>query len=144
MNNKVTIFKSLFDNSTSFPVDFEQVVNRIKNGKSKAIVEQIRNADQAERDELKKKSVVILFAGVFTHRNSKSLKEHSGLMVVDYDKCPDSVWDDIISIPSVCLAFRSPSGDGFKAVVKIPKSSAEDHSKRFEAFNTAYPSEYLM
>ena len=59
MNNKVTIFKSLFDNSTSFPVDFEQVVNRIKNGKSKAIVEQIRNADQAERDELKKKSVVI-------------------------------------------------------------------------------------
>jgi len=143
MNNKVTIFKSLFDNNTSFPVEFEQVVNRIKNGKSKAIVEQIRKADQSQKDELKKKSVVILFAGVFTHRNSKSLKEHSGLMVVDYDKCPDSVWEEIISIPSVCLAFRSPSGDGFKAVVKIPKSTAEDHSKRFEAFNTAYPSEYF-
>ncbi len=143
MNNKVTIFKSLFDNNTSFPVDLEQVVDRIRNGKSKAIVEQIRKADKAERDELKKKSVVILFAGVFTHRNSKSLKEHSGLMVVDYDKCPDSVWDEIISIPSVCLAFRSPSGDGFKAVVKIPKSTSEDHSKRFEAFNTAYPSEYF-
>jgi hypothetical protein len=141
---QVTIFKSLFDNSTSFPVSLEQVVERIRNGKSKAIVDQIRNAKtKEERDELKKQSVVILFAGVFTHRNSKSLKEHSGLMVVDYDKCPDTIWEEIISIPSVVLAFRSPSGDGYKAVVKIPKSSIEDHSKRFEAFSHCYPSIYF-
>lgn len=141
---QVTIFKSLFDNTTSFPVAFEQVVERIRTGKSKTTVEQIRAATTKEqRDELKKKSVVILFAGVFTHRNAKSLTKHSGLMVVDYDKCPDDVWDEIISIPSVVLAFRSPSGDGYKAVINIPESTAEDHSKRFEAFSQAYPSVYF-
>jgi hypothetical protein len=142
--SQVTIFKSLFDNSTSFPVAFEQAVERIRSGKSKDIVNQIRNAaTKEERDELKKQSVVILFAGVFTHRNAKSLVKHSGLMVVDYDKCPDSVYSEIISIPSVVLAFRSPSGDGYKAVVRIPVSTAEEHSKRFEAFNGMYPSEYF-
>jgi hypothetical protein len=142
--SKVTIFKSLFDNSTSFPVPFEQVVDRIRNGKSKDIVHKIRNAQsKEERDELKKQSVVILFAGEFTHRNAKSLVQHSGLMVVDYDKCPESVWMDIIVIPSVVLAFRSPSGDGYKAVVKIPVSTSEEHSKRFEAFNSSYPSKYF-
>lgn len=141
---QVTIFKSLFDNSTSFPVDFEQVVERIKKGKSKEIVNKIRKAKtQEERDDLKKKSVVILFAGVFSHRNAKSLKQHSGLMVVDYDKCPDEVFTEVTSIPSVVLAFRSPSGDGFKAVVRIPKSTSEEHSKRFEAFNLRYPSPYF-
>jgi hypothetical protein len=140
---QVTIFKSLFDNSTAFPVSLEQVVSRIKNGKSKEIVEKIRNASAEEKDDLKKQSVVILFAGEFTHRNAKSLKKHSGLMVVDYDKCPEIVWDEIIAIPSVVLAFRSPSGKGFKAVVKIPPCSSEEHSKRFEAFNMAYPSPYF-
>jgi len=140
---QVTIFKSLFDNSTAFPVSLDQVVTRIKNGKSKAIVEKIRKASGDEKDELKKQSVVILFAGEFTHRNAKSLKKHSGLMVVDYDKCPKSLWDEIISIPSVVLAFSSPSGDGYKAVVKIPISTPEEHSKRFEAFNIAYPSPYF-
>jgi hypothetical protein len=142
--SKVTIFKSLFDNSTSFPVEFEQVVERIRNGKSKDIVERIRNSQsKEERDELKKQSVVILFAGEFTHRNAKSLVKHSGLMVVDYDKCPESVYQDIIQIPSVVLAFRSPSGDGYKAVVKIPVSTPEEHSKRFEAFNSTYPSDFF-
>ena len=140
---QVTIFKSLFDNSTAFPVSLEQVVSRIKNGKSKEIVEKIRNASAEEKDDLKKQSVVILFAGEFTHRNAKSLKKHSGLMVVDCDKCPETVWDEIINIPSVVLAFRSPSGKGFKAVVKIPPCSSEEHSKRFEAFNMAYPSPYF-
>lgn len=140
----VTIFKSLFDNTTSFPVPFEQVVDRIRNGKSKEIVEKIRNAkSQEEKDALKKQSVVILFAGEFTHRNAKSLVKHSGLMVVDYDKCPESLFDEIISIPSVVLAFRSPSGDGYKAVVKIPISTSEEHSKRFEAFGSTYPSKYF-
>ena len=111
----VTIFKSLFDNSTAFPVQLEQVVDRIRNGKSKDIVEKIRKAEGSEKDELKKQSVVILFAGEFTHRNAKSLKKHSGLMVIDYDKCPDAIWDEIIEIPSVVLAFRSPSGQGLNS-----------------------------
>lgn len=141
---QVTIFKSLFDNATSFPVDFDLVVKRIRDGKSKDVVSKIRAAEtQQERDALKKQSVVILFAGVFTHRNSKSLISHSGLMVVDYDKCPESVWDEIISIPSVILAFRSPSGDGYKAVVRIPISTPEEHSKRFEAFGVEYPSKWF-
>lgn len=140
---KVTIFKSLFDNSTAFPVELSQVVERIKNGKSKDIVNKIRNSSGQEKDELKKQSVVILFSGEFTHRNAKSLKKHSGLMVVDYDKCPECVWDEIIAIPSVMLAFRSPSGDGYKAVIRIPESSAEEHTKRFEAFNIKYSSPYF-
>ena len=86
-NPKVSVFKDLYK-STDVPyiVHIEKVVNRIKLGKSKVLIDKIREG----RKDLKPKLPSIVFAGEFTERNAKALKQHSGLMVFDFDKYPDT------------------------------------------------------
>ncbi|MFO8145341.1 MAG: BT4734/BF3469 family protein, partial [Candidatus Syntrophosphaera sp.] len=67
----------------------------------------------------------------FTERNKKSLEEHSGLMITDFDQIPtqkdfDEVWNKIVNIKSTVFCFESPSNGsddtfGIKALIKIPK-----------------------
>lgn len=150
MLHKITLFKSLFDTkegSIPFDMSLLEVIERIKNGDSKLHVEKLRQLKGDEYDQEKKKSIVIMFNGTFAYRNIKGLNEHSGLMVVDYDKIPEdefqSVYDSVKNIPNIITAFLSPSGKGFKAVVSIPKSTAEEHSRRFKAFSERYPCPYF-
>jgi hypothetical protein len=124
-----------------------EVIERIKNGDSKDHVEKLRLLSGDEYDQEKKKSIVIMFNGTFAYRNIKGLNEHSGLMICDYDKIPENefetVYESVKNNPCVITAFISPSGKGFKAVVSIPKSTAEEHSRRFKAFSERYPCEYF-
>jgi hypothetical protein len=124
-----------------------EVIDRIKNGDSKDHVEKLRQLTGDEYDQEKKKSIVIMFNGTFAYRNIKGLNEHSGLMICDYDKIPEnefeSVYESVKNNPCVITAFISPSGKGFKAVVSIPKSTAEEHSRRFKAFSERFPCEYF-
>jgi hypothetical protein len=124
-----------------------EVIERIKNGDSKDHVEKLRQLTGDEYDQGKKKSIVIMFNGTFAYRNIKGLNEHSGLMICDYDKIPENefteVFDQVKNIPNIITAFISPSGKGFKAVVSIPKSTAEEHSRRFKAFSERFPCQYF-
>jgi hypothetical protein len=124
-----------------------EVIERIKNGDSKEHVEKLRLLSGDEYDQEKKKSIVIMFNGTFAYRNIKGLNEHSGLMICDYDKIPENefteVFDSVKNIPNIITAFISPSGKGFKAVVSIPKSTAEEHSRRFKAFSERFPCQYF-
>jgi hypothetical protein len=124
-----------------------EVIERIKNGDSKEHVEKLRLLSGDEYDQEKKKSIVIMFNGTFAYRNIKGLNEHSGLMICDYDKIPEnefeSVYESVKNNPCVITAFISPSGKGFKAVVSIPKSTAEEHSRRFKAFSERFPCQYF-
>ena len=84
---QISVFKDLLKSKeVPFIVPIEKVVNRIKLGKSKDLIERIRNGE-----DLKKQLPCILFAGEFTERNSNGLVKHSGLMIVDFDKYPDIV-----------------------------------------------------
>jgi hypothetical protein len=124
-----------------------EVIERIKNGDSKDHVEKLRLLSGDEYDQEKKKSIVIMFNGTFAYRNIKGLNEHSGLMICDYDKIPEnefeSVYESVKNIPNIITAFISPSGKGFKAVVSIPKSTADEHSRRFKAFSERFPCQYF-
>jgi hypothetical protein len=88
-----------------------------------------------------------MFNGTFAYRNIKGLNQHSGLMICDYDKIPENefeaVFNEVKIIPHVITAFISPSGKGFKAVVSIPKSSPEEHSRRFKAFSERFACQYF-
>ena len=150
MLHTCTLFKSLFDTkegSIPFDMSLLEVIDRIKNGDSKEHVEKLRTLTGAEYDQEKKKSIVIMFNGTFAYRNIKGLNEHSGLMICDYDKIPENefqtVYESVKNNPCVITAFISPSGKGFKAVVSIPKSTAEEHSRRFKAFSERFPCEYF-
>ena len=145
---RITIFKNLFDTDVPFIISIEKVVKRIKEGSVKKTVEKIRlSTDQDAQNRYKKMLPAILFAGEFSERNKKGLKEHSGLMVTDFDDIPDSemeaMFNKVKSNKHVVLLFRSPSGNGLKAVVRIPKCTAVEHERYFKKFEAEYSYDYF-
>lgn len=146
----ITVFKSIYKaNEVPFHCDLEKVVERARQGKSKEIVEKIREAHKAGRDysELKKQLPAIIFQGTFTQRNMNSCVASSGLMIHDYDKIPEeeyqTIFDAICDNPHTVVAMRSPSGVGIKAVIHIPQTSKDDYKKYFDQFNEDFAIPYF-
>ena len=138
MNQKVTIFKNVTSIDTPYYPSLDNIIDRIKNGKSKELIDNIRSTEDADtKQELKKRLPAICFSGIFSKRSDKSIEEHSGIICLDFDKfkskealkeCKKDLSDD----PYVLSAFISPSGDGIKVLVKIPKEST-NHKLYFDA-----------
>jgi len=142
----VTIFKDLYTTSTPFYKDIAFILERIKTGKSKELVEAIRNEKNKEkRDALKIKLPAILFSGTFTNRNAKGLKDHSGYICLDFDKYESDkkMTADRKKFEKdeyTFSVFTSPSGNGLKVIVKIPPV-VENHRDYFIALEKYYNSE---
>jgi len=143
MNNiLISVFKDLFKSKdVPYIVPLEKVLHRIKVGKSKDLIEQIRKLPKSkEQDLLKQKLPCILFSGEFSERSKNGLVNHSGMMIVDFDKYPtkDIMWDHLHELKknkTFVSLFISPSGNGIKGVVKIPVSDKLEHEKYFKEFN---------
>ena len=116
----ITIFKNFQEVDKPFVIPISGAIDRIKNGKSRSLVEMIRTRPDAA-DTLKMKLPCVLFAGEFSKRNSKSLIKHSGFMVLDFDdvKDPNSYRDNLKQYQFIYAAWISPSGTGVKAICKI-------------------------
>jgi hypothetical protein len=134
---KVTVFKDFSDTKRPQHVEFSAVIKQLSSPKQSFIdlVESIRSEkDDKKRKVLKAKLPCILFSGEFSERNDKSLIQHSGLAVVDFDHVGDVMVlkDKLKLIDYVSAAFTSPSGDGVKAVVSIPRS-IDFHRENYDA-----------
>lgn len=143
-DKKVSIFKTIYKTDVPYIITLEKALNRIKNGASKDNIEKVRAGDK----ETKNKLPAVVFAGEFSERNKKGLVSHSGLMVLDFDKFPNKEklkenFDTLTALPFVVAAFISPSGDGVKAVIRIPETTAVEHEKYYKAFQSEYDFEYL-
>jgi len=141
---KVSFFKNLYEKQVSFTLDVYDVLNRIKEGKSKDIINDVRQGDS----ESKKRLPAICFNGTFTSRNDNSLIEHSGLCIFDFDKYPNkksmnAERSKLESDPFVFSVFTSPSGNGLKVLVKIPKCDKDDHKLYFKSLQKHFDSEYF-
>jgi hypothetical protein len=147
---KISVFRDLF-NSKETPFDFniKEIIARIQRGTPELIekITAIRNAAPGSETQafLKKQLYAIMFNGTFSERNDKGLIEHSGLCVLDYDDFEsDQELSEfrikLVNDKHVMLVFRSPSGNGLKAVIKIPKSDLHEHKRRFNAWNDYMPS----
>ena len=119
----VTIYKSLLEITNGFQRDVNHVFERIRSGKSKALVEQIRAAKtKEEADALKKKLPAINFQGVFKERNDKGIKKFSGLIPLDFDNFPNdkeliALKDSLKDNEYVFAMFISPRGNGLKVII---------------------------
>jgi hypothetical protein len=139
----VTIFKNLAQTNTPFYRPIEFIFDRIKTGKSKEIVDEIRSKpDRDERNKIKVHLPAICFSGTFPYRDDSSIIEHSGYICLDFDKYEneDILNEDILKLKSdkyTFALFISPSGDGLKLIVKIPKDK-ENHKKYFGALEKYY------
>ena len=141
MQYKFSVFKELLKTKdTPYEADLVKIYDRLVKGKSKNIVDLIRAAKTKEEAErLKKTLPCILFAGIFSQRNSNSCIKHSGLMVLDFDKyeTEEIMLEQrklIEQNQHVILLFTSPSGNGLKVVVRIPEATKETHPKYYKKF----------
>ena len=148
MPQVITIFKNIRETETPFFKDVTYILNRIKDGKSKELVKNIREEKNKNiRNELKKELPAVCFSGQFNKRADSSIVEHSGLICLDfdgYDKQKDLLEDkeNFQNNKFVFSVFVSPSGNGLKVLVKIP-SEPENHTKYFNALKKEFDSQYF-
>jgi len=143
---RVTIFKNAKAISEPYYLTIDKIVQRIKAGRSKILIEQLRSCtDEKKRKDIKIQLPSICFSGTFSKREDKSLIEHSGLITVDFDHLGDRLMnlrDRLLKDKYTFILFISPSGDGLKLVVKIP-ANIETHAKSAFALTDYYKDEKL-
>lgn len=138
---KISLFKKLKDTTNPYFVSLEFALNRIKTGHQKDLVEKIRTyKDKSDRNVLKSELNCICFSGEFSIRKAEFLVSHSGYICFDFDNFETS--DELNSFREKAMAdvytlslFLSPSGNGFKMLVKIP---TDDHLGSFLALQDYY------
>ncbi len=148
MDYKITIFQNIRDTSTPFFRDVSVVLQRIKDGKAKDLIENIRKEkDKEKRNILKKGLPAVCFSGEFNKREDSSITNHSGLICLDFDgystaKDLSAERKKLQKDPFTFALFTSPSGNGLKALVKIPKE-IDNHKSYFNALEKHYNSQYF-
>lgn len=149
-DTKISVFKNLLKSKdVPYIIPLWKSLERIKIGKSKELVQEVRNAKtKEEADNIKKNLPCILFGGEFKERNKKGLINHSGLMVIDFDKyeSDDKMYDHLHELkknPFIITLFISPSGKGIKGVVRIPLADQFTHEKYFKAFGNEFNYDYF-
>ena len=144
----ITIFKNIKETSTPYYRDVNVVLDRIKNGSSKERVKLIRQEkDKSNRNKLKQDLPAVCFSGTFSKRADTGLQDHSGLICLDFDgyktkKDLMSDKDQLSKNKYVYSVFVSPSGNGLKALIKIPKDP-DNHVGYFRALEEYFQSEYF-
>lgn len=131
----ITVFAHVKDVENPFYKEIDDVLNDIKIGTNKLYLEKIRNEpDKEKRNLLKQQLKSICFSGEFSYRSAKNCIKHSGFACLDFDDIdePDVLRDSLQNNDYIYSAFISPSGNGVKAIVKIP-ASIKDHKKYYEA-----------
>lgn len=156
----VTIFKDSFDTQNPHYISVDAALQRIKSGKSKETVEGIRKlkAEGKDTSPLKKQLPSVIFSGeaknkiektyksgakkgqsYVSYRDDESMVSHSGFAVLDFDHVDVSDTKYRLAKDEyVYAAWRSPSGDGVKALVKFPKDLAA-HPEHYNALIERYP-----
>lgn len=141
----VTIFESIHKTDKPFHISIDTALERVRNGKSRNICEEVRRTQtKAERNVIKKKLPAVCFSGSFSKRSADGLIAHSGFICIDFDGFKDQ--DELdskrfeLEFDSYTYAcFISPSGDGLKVLVKIPQDE-KNHKGYFEALADYYAS----
>jgi VirE N-terminal domain len=129
-------------------VNADLIISAIRCGKWKGPVERIRTvyrdtlkktgdskAAKGAVDVNKKRLAAVLFSGQFSRRASNALVKHSGLIAADLDLLGEMLPDvrtKLLTSPHLWALFRSPTGDGLKAIFRTP-ADASKHDASFRA-----------
>ena len=119
-------------------VGLGEVYEMIVSDKWAQTTRSLRSLPKEEQADFKRRQLpFVTFSGIFTLRHNEHLVRHSGLLCFDFDHVGNetSVRDlqqRLITDPilNVNLAFRSPSGDGLKLVVKN-NFTPENHNAKY-------------
>ena len=136
----VTVFRNIFSKDPYYK-EIDYCLNRIKEGRSKEKVEEIRSVIDKERaNKLKANLPSICFSGEFgANRTDNELIKHSGYIVLDFDLVEDTetLKHDLIANKFVKATWVSPSGNGVKALIQIADTTK--HKEHFQALQDLFP-----
>lgn len=142
MSRDITIFKSKTDTTVGYNRSVQYALDRIKQGKSKDIINRIRTGEV----DLKPELPGACFNGTFKYRADSGIIKHSGLCILDFDDLPEDdlkTWRDTLEQNEFIFAcWTSPSGNGIKALVKIPRE-IENHKLYYSAIVDYFECPYL-
>jgi len=137
---KITIYKNVMDLSSPFFREIDVAIERIREGKNKDLIEQIRKESSKEKQNLLKRNLTsYCFSGTFRQRTDEGIIQHSGFICLDYDKFETTELLNesrkllMASEYTYCL-FISPSGKGLKQIVKVP-AEVKYHRAYFKALD---------
>lgn len=136
--SQITLFKNIKETESPIYVDTATALERIRTGgRHRQKVSSIRTGQTS----LKKELPIALWSGKFTERKDSSIKEHSGLIVLDFDHIDVDGSKKILATDDYVYAcWVSPSGEGLKALVKI--SNPESHRDHFRALQAYFDNQY--
>jgi hypothetical protein len=151
-NTTISVFKDLFKvKDVPYSLSITDAYNRIKNGNPPLIekINKIRtSSDKEEINKLKSTLIAFMFNGTFSDRSDNGLIEHSGCCILDFDKYPSDLdmqieREKLIGDKYTLMVFTSPSGNGLKALIRIPKCDKLEHKRRFNAYKNYINSPYF-
>ena len=134
----VDLYKDAYQNTPiGRPKNVLFYLDRIRNGDSKKTIELVRSElDSKKKSKIKLQLPAVTFAGTFTTRSKDNLKKASGLAILDFDKLKS--YDLVLELKEklkadsyVYSTWISPSGDGLKALVKIPCIESNDEYNKY-------------
>ena len=134
-----TIYQNIFKFKEPHKISIKKALQRIKNGSSKLIVENLRKETDAQKQDAIKKSLpCVVFSGVFEARRDDAIVEHSNFMILDFDYVEDyeKLKSELIYKDYVYSAWRSPRGNGLKALIKI--ADGKKHKEHFSAIEKEF------
>ena len=136
LETKVSAFKGTKQTEVTHEITIGEVLNDIKDGKYKNVVNKVREGDS----EYKKQLPTIAMHGLFEgYRKKANFYEASGLIILDFDDIPldeiEETKEDIMeSYEHVLASMISPSGNGIKVLYYInPDSITADNYKQVGA-----------
>jgi len=148
MQGNITIFRNIKETEQPFYRPIDVILTRIKEGASKDLVKEIRKENDKTRiNQLKQELPAICFSGTFNKRNDSAIMEHSGFICLDFDgykKNKDLLEEKerISKDKHTYSVFISPSGNGLKAIVKIPQE-IDNHKNYFNSLESHFSSEHF-
>ncbi len=130
LSASVSYYEQVFQ-KTGAEISVQDFLDKIALPTYKQAVDAIRAEPDAEkRRELKAGTLpAATIAGTFTTKTHDGIKQHSGLMAMDFDHLNELLPDALCKLqsdPYTCVAWTSASGNGLCVLVKIkPEKWAE-------------------
>lgn len=135
-----TIYEDIYSDKPHY-ITVEAALMRIKNGKSKARIEEIRaSLDKEKADLLKRQLPSVCFSGTFgAKRTDSSLQDHSGFLVLDFDNVEDvsEKAAELSKFPYLYALWVSPRANGLKALIRL--ADGKKHREHFQALQEIFP-----
>lgn len=139
MNKQVSYYMNGYDVNSKNTCNIDAILNLIKTGgiNNASKVLEIRGCtDKENKSKLKMMLPVVLFSGTFTYRSDKCLDHLSSFMVFDFDHFESEielqdVRTKLIGLDYIYSVFRSPSGDGLKAIVYTDNLNATYYTNNY-------------